>query len=229
MSSIDALIKKAEEHFQFGVEAYKQNNVKKAEIEFRTDEKICSKIYFNDVKLQFIKCELSHLYLIKKNFALAYQYLFDTLPVNRSLYGENSIEVLTNHIELVCLAIDCIDHLSNTGFSVKQTSQKLFRQLLIKMTNKSSSSSNRQHQRQHQHQQQTIKNLDVISFEEIDKKLSNCDELLKWKIIFKRHYQTIIQLYSEIVRRDAKIASNELVSSLNKLAHLKKIIKTIEN
>ena len=192
--------------------------MKRAETEFRNGEKICTKVYYNDVKLQFIKCELSHLYLIKKNYPLAYQYLFDTLPVNRNLYGDRSIEVLANHIELACLAGECIESLTNAGFSVKQTSQKLFRQL-IRMTSRASTNKQKQQQR---------KDADVFAFEELDRKLSNC-ELLKWKLIFKRHYQAIEQLYATISKRDAKIACDESVASLNKLAHLKKFFQSIES
>ena len=217
LGAVNALIRKAEEHFHLGVEAYKQDNIKRAELEFRSGEKICARVYYNDVKLQFIKCELSHLYMLKKNFALAYQYLLDTLPVNRSLYGESSIEVLTNHIELACLASECIQHLTSMGFSVKQTSQKLFRQLLLRMRSKSAG------------WQKPSSQKAVDAFEELDRKLSNCDELLKWKLIFKRHYQVIVQLYTSIAKRDAKIACDESVASLNKLVHLKKFHKTIEN
>lgn len=218
LGSVNAAVKKAEEHFNVGVEAYKQGNVKRAETEFRSGEKICAKVYYNDVKLQFIKSELSHLYTIKKNFPLAYQYLFDTLPVNRNLYGDHSIEVLTNHIELACLAGECVESLTNAGFSVKQTSAKLFRQL-IRMTSRSAASKQKAQQR---------KDADLFAFEELDRKLSNC-ELLKWKLVFKRHYQTIVQLYATISKRDAKIACDESVASLNKLPHLKTFFQSIES
>ena len=215
LGAVNALIRKAEQHFQVGVEAYKKSQIKRAEAEFRAGEKICAKVYYNDVKMQFIKCELSHLYLIKKNFALAYKYLFETLPVNRSLYGEHSIEVLTNHIELACLASECVENLANMGFSVKQTSQRLFGQLLFRMTSKAIG-------------MQQQKAVDEFAFEELDRKLSKCDDLLKWKLIFKRHYQTIVPLYASIAKRDAKIACNESIASLNKLAHLKQFAKSIE-
>lgn len=217
LAAVNGLIKRAEEHFRLGVEAYKQGNIKRSEAEFRAGEKICAKVYYNDVKLQFIKCELSHLYTLKKNFALAYQYLLDTLPVNRSLYGEASIEVLANHIELACLAIECIQHLTSVGFSMKQASQRLFRQLLQRMRSKSAGGKKR-----------ASETVAVEAFEELDRKLSNCDEVPKWKRIFMSHYQASVQLYTSIAKRDAKIACDESIASLNKLAQMNKFMKTIE-
>lgn len=212
VSSIDLTIKKAEEHFHNGVEAYKENNIKKAELEFRLGDKICTKVYYSNTKVQFIKSELSHLYVLKKNYTLAYQYSMECLPVNKYLYGPNSVEVLSNQIELACLAIECIENLTRVGFSVKQASQKLFRQLMSRMSNK----------------KERTRDLEELNLEKIEKKLSNLNELSKWKIILKRHYQTIEKLYYQISRREAKIVSEDSIITLKRLVHLKDYLKKLE-